>query len=98
ANVASLRERWRFRVPVTVRVGVVFQEQRVMVATPIVAGASVYIQDTKSGVYALDRRTGKLRWQHPFHATQAGRNGLAFSSGSIYGATDTTVFSLSSKT
>ena len=98
ASVARLRRLWSFRVPDSLRVGVVFQEQRVLIATPIVAGDSVYLQDTKSGVYALDRTTGKLRWQHPFKATNAGRNGLAFSSGSVYGATDTTAFALSSRT
>jgi len=98
ANVARLRRVWRFRLPASLRVSVVFQERRVLIATPVVAGDSVYLQDTKSGVYALDRRTGKPRWQHPFHATNAGRNGLAFSSGSVYGATDTTAFALSSRT
>jgi outer membrane protein assembly factor BamB len=71
---------------------------RGVIATPIVAGSTVYIQDSTSSVYAIDRSNGKLRWEHRFRAPNFGRNGLAYSSGSLYGATDTTAFALSSRT
>ena len=71
---------------------------RGVIATPIVAGTTVYVQDSTSSVYAIDRSTGTLRWEHRFNAPNFGRNGLAYSSGSLYGATDTTAFALSAKT
>ncbi len=71
---------------------------RGVIATPIVSGSSVYVQDSTSSVYAIDRSTGALRWEHRFRAPNFGRNGLSYSSGSLYGATDTTAFALSAKT
>ena len=71
---------------------------RGLVATPIVAGGTIYIQDAMSSVFALERTTGKLRWKRSFRAPNFGRNGLSYDSGSIYGATDTTAFALSAKT
>ena len=71
---------------------------RGVIATPIVSGSTVYVQDSTSSVYALDRTTGKLRWEHRFRAPNFGRNGLTYSSGSLYGATDTTAFALAAKT
>jgi outer membrane protein assembly factor BamB len=71
---------------------------RGVIATPIVFGSTIYIQDSTSSVYAIDRSTGKLRWEHRFAAPNFGRNGLAYSSGSLYGSTDTTAFALSAKT
>ena len=71
---------------------------RGVVSTPIVAGGTVFIQDSTSSVYAIDRATGALRWEHRFRAPNFGRNGLSTSSGSVYGSTDTTVFALSGKT
>jgi outer membrane protein assembly factor BamB len=71
---------------------------RGVVSTPIVAGQTVYVQDSTSSVYAIDRSTGGLRWVHRFRAPNFGRNGLAYSSGSLYGATDTTAFALAAKT
>ena len=99
-NVARLHVLWRFRfenaavhypgrAPASIR-GVV--------ATPLVAGDTVYIQAATSSVYAIDRATGALRWVHRFRAPNFGRNGLSYSSGSVYGATDTTVFALSGRT
>jgi outer membrane protein assembly factor BamB len=100
ANAGGLHVLWRFRLkaasvsypggsPAAIR-GVV--------ATPIVAGGTVYIQDATSSVYALDRASGALRWEHRFRAPNFGRNGLSYSSGSLYGATDTTAFALSART
>lgn len=96
-SVGRLRVLWRFRLAPTTSESVA-GESRALVATPIVAGATVYVQDTRSSVYALDRYNGALRWEHRFRADNYGRNGLSYSSGSIYGSTDTTVFSLSATT
>src|ERR1700680_106915 len=98
SNVGRLRVLWRFRFTHSdARYPVKAPETiRGVVATPIVAAGTIYIQDAVSDVYAIDRATGALRWEHPFHAPNFGRNGLSYSSGSVYGSTDTTVFALSS--
>lgn len=96
-TVGRMSVAWRFRLEPSVKVPAT-GELRTLVATPIIAGGTVFIQDTRSGVYALERATGGLRWKHRFRASNYGRNGLSYSSGSVYGATDTTVFSLSAAT
>jgi glucose dehydrogenase len=98
-NVGALRVAWRFRfrnasvsniekAPETIR-GVV--------STPLVIGDTIYVQDSRSSVYAIDRTTGALRWKHAFRADNFGRNGISYSSGSLYASTDTTVFALSAR-
>jgi alcohol dehydrogenase (cytochrome c) len=100
SNVSRLRVLWRFRFTQAVASYPVKAPETIrgVVATPIVAGGTIYIEDATSAVYAINRATGALRWKHPFRAANFGRNGLSYSSGSVYGATDTTVFALSSTT
>jgi outer membrane protein assembly factor BamB len=52
----------------------------------------VYLQDSASSVYALDVRSGALRWKVTLKAPNDGPNGVSFSGSRLYGATDTTVF------
>jgi outer membrane protein assembly factor BamB len=99
-TVSKLRVLWRFRFAhATVSsFGPAPESLRGVVATPIVAGNSIYIQDATSAVYAIDRATGTLRWEHQFDAPNYGRNGVSYSSGSVYASTDTTVIALSAAT
>ncbi|HET8894359.1 MAG TPA: PQQ-binding-like beta-propeller repeat protein, partial [Gaiellaceae bacterium] len=99
-RVGRLRVLWRFRLrrSAVAEPGQSPEALRGLVATPIVAGDTVYIQDSTSSVYALGLASGVLRWVHRFRADNFGRNGLSYSSGSIYGSTDTTVFALSAAT
>ncbi len=96
-SVGRLRVLWRFRFTRSVVAEPTQSPEalRGVVATPIVAGDTVYIQDSTSSVYALGLASGVLRWVHRFRADNFGRNGLSYSSGSVYGSTDTTVFALS---
>jgi len=99
-NVGTLHVLWRFALP---RADIESARSspetlRGVVSTPIVARNTVYVQDATSSVYAVNRATGKLRWEHRFRADNYGRNGVTYSSGSIYGSTDTTVFALSAAT
>jgi alcohol dehydrogenase (cytochrome c) len=86
-SVAGLHVRWRFPIPGGSTFGA-------FASTPLVTGATVYIQDLSSSVYALDLRTGALRWTAHFVAPNDGPNGLAIAGTRIFGATDTTVFAL----
>jgi outer membrane protein assembly factor BamB len=87
-NVRHLHVAWRFRFPIRPR------ESGVFTATPIVVGDTVYAQDMESDVYALELRTGRLRWQRRFHAGTPGPNGIAVADGRVLGSTDTTAFAL----
>jgi glucose dehydrogenase len=99
-NVAGLRVLWRFRFEHSAvsNPEKAPETMRAAVATPIVAHGTIYIQDSLSSVYAIDAATGHLKWKHRFRAQNLGRNGVSYSSGSVYGSTDTTVFALSSRT
>ena len=87
-----LRLVWQFAIPATLG------ESGAVTATPVVAGGTVYLQDMKSNVYALDLDDGKVRWTRRFQAGNPGPNGLAVDGGRVVGATDTTVFALATGT
>ena len=91
-NVGSLRPRWRFR----------FRAPRsysgIFASTPVVDSDTVYAQDLRSNVFALDRSGGALRWEHRFGNLNDGPNGLALGDGRVYGATDSDAFALDAKT
>ena len=59
---------------------------------------TVYVQDLRSNVFALDRSNGALRWEHRFDAANEGPNGVAVDAGQVYGATDSDAFALDAKT
>ena len=90
-TVAKLKVKWRFALPGTSSFGA-------FASTPIVLGASVYLQDLNSNVYALDRESGRLRWKHVFDQPNVGPNGVAYGWGRLYGATTTNAFALDPKT
>jgi outer membrane protein assembly factor BamB len=88
-NVGSLRVRWRFHF--TGKPGF----SGIFASTPIADRRTVYVQDLRSTVVALDRSTGAVRWTTRFNAPNDGPNGLALDSGRIFGATDSDAFALS---
>jgi len=67
-------------------------------STPISLNGTVYLQDLNSNVFALDRTTGRVKWQHTFDKPSVGPNGVAFGDGRIYGATATDAFALDAQT
>lgn len=91
-NAGRLAVRWRFRFP---EKGTSFG---VLTATPVVVGDTVYVQDAKSSVFAIDRKTGKLRWRRAYAAPNDGPNGVAVADGRVFAATDTTAFALRADT
>jgi outer membrane protein assembly factor BamB len=91
-NVATLRPRWRFRI--TAKTGYSGR----FVANPVVADGVVYVQDTRSDVYALDLETGRVRWSRRFDAHNDGPNGVAVDGDRLYGATDSDAFALDART
>ncbi len=91
-NVARLRPRWRFRFTAKPSFSGIFA------STPVADRDTVYVQDLRSNVFALDRSTGALRWSRPYHARNDGPNGLAVGDGRVYGGTDDAAFALSAST
>jgi len=90
--VERLHRVWRFVLPEPPTYS------GVIAATPLVLGDDVYIQTLHSNVYALDARTGRLKWARRFHRTSGGPNGLGSSDGRLFGVTNTNVFALDRRT
>ena len=68
---------WRFPITAIGGYGAV-------TATPLVLGDSVYLQDMECNVFALDRQTGSVRWQHLENTLTAGANGVAIGYGLVF--------------
>jgi outer membrane protein assembly factor BamB len=90
-TVSKLKVKWRFAL----KGASAFGE---FASAPIVLNDTVYLQDLNSNVYALDRSSGKLEWQHTFNKPSIGPNGIAYGYGRIYGATETNAFALDPQT
>ncbi len=65
-----------------------------LTSTPLAVGGTVYVQDAKSSVFALERTSGRLRWARLYTAPNDGPNGAAVVGDRVVAATDTTVFAL----
>jgi alcohol dehydrogenase (cytochrome c) len=92
ATIPELAVRWRFRFPKRANTF------GATTANPVLAGDTVYVQDSSSSVYALDAKTGKLRWNRREAANNDGPNGVAVAGGRLFTETDTTAFALDART
>jgi len=90
ANVGRLRVRWSF--PLRAKAG----SAGVFASTPVADANTIYLQNLDRDVFALNRATGAVRWSHRYDARNDGPNGLAVSSGRVYGETDDAMFALAS--
>jgi outer membrane protein assembly factor BamB len=90
-TVSQLKVKWTFAFKGASAFGA-------FASTPISLNGTVYLQDLNSNVFALDRTTGQVKWQHKFDKPSAGPNGVAFGDGRIYGATSTDAFALDAQT
>jgi outer membrane protein assembly factor BamB len=90
-SVAKLQVLWRYRLPAGSPYGS-------FASTPVVAGGTVYFQDLRSSVYAVDAGTGQQRWVTRERAPNDGPNGVAVVGSRVFGATDSSVFALDRRT
>ena len=88
ANVHALRPVWRFALTGQPGATGIFS------APPVADADTIYVEDLRSNVFALDRKTGRVRWAHHYDAPNEGPNGIAVEGGRVYGATDTDAFAL----
>jgi outer membrane protein assembly factor BamB len=91
-TVSSLQVAWRFPL----RAG--SSASGVLTATPVVAAGVVFVQDMESNVFAVDLKTGSLRWEHRYSDSNPGPDGVVVQGGRVYGATDTSAFALDATT
>lgn len=92
STIPRLRVRWRFRLTTHA------SAFGAITSNPVIAGGLVYVQDSSSSVFALDARSGALRWRHLLAEPNDGPNGVAVSGTRLYAATDTTAFALDAAT
>ncbi|HEY7779172.1 MAG TPA: PQQ-binding-like beta-propeller repeat protein [Ktedonobacterales bacterium] len=59
-----------------------------MATAPIVVDGTVYLQDLKSNVYAIDLQSGTLKWKHLYNHANLGPNGVAVDQGKVFVASD----------
>jgi len=92
STVSRLQVAWAFPVKATGGFGG-------MPASTLIAGDTVYLQDLQSNVFALDRTSGAVQWEHDFNAPSEGPNGVALGYGMVFGSTgdDGEAFALDAK-
>ena len=90
-TVSQLKVKWSFPLKGAGEFGL-------FSSTPIVVNGTVYFQDLNSNVFALDRNTGALKWEHKFNRPSVGPNGVSFGYGRLYAATETQAFALDPQT
>jgi alcohol dehydrogenase (cytochrome c) len=80
-NVQQLGVDWSVKVAGVSRYGAI-------ATSPIVVGSTVYFQDLKSSVYAVDLGTGKLLWQKQNNVPTLGPNGVGYDNGMVFVTSD----------
>lgn len=76
-TVGDLGVAWRF--PLTAQGGF-----GAITCNPIVIGQAILIQDMANNIFALDRETGEVIWQHELNTFAIGPNGVAVGYGMVY--------------
>jgi alcohol dehydrogenase (cytochrome c) len=90
-NVNTLKKAWSVPIRGTGSFGT-------YATTPIVVGGIVYTQDIDSNVYAINLKSGKLKWYKKYNSPSVGPNGVTLSGGVVYGATADAAFALQAST
>ncbi len=85
-NVRRLRAAWR--APLT----------GMYAATPIVVDGVAYTADLLSNVYAVDVRSGRLRWRRDYNAADTGPNGVNVDGERVFGVLPDGAFALDAET
>jgi alcohol dehydrogenase (cytochrome c) len=92
SSIGDLKVAWTFDITAPGLFGSITSQ-------PIVVGDTVYIQDMQSNVFALDKTTGKQKWEAKYDVSSIGPNGVAVGYGMVFAALSETgeVVALDSK-
>jgi len=77
SNVSKLGIAWAFVIPGA-------SEWGAAATNPLILGNTVYLQDLKSSVYAINFKTGALIWSKEYNLDNAGPTGPAIAGGKIF--------------
>ena len=91
-NVAGLKARWRFRLTASPSFSGIFA------STPVADRDTVYVQDLRSNVFALDRSTGHVALGAALPRAERRAQRPRREDDRVYGATDTDAFGLDAAT
>ncbi len=91
SNIGTLKKAWSFPLTGKSTFGV-------FASNPIVTTDTVYLQDINSNVMAVDRATGKQKWEKKFDKATTGPNGVGIGGGMVVGGTSTSAFALDAAT
>lgn len=80
-KVSQLGVAWSFNVPGKGAFGAA-------ATNPLVDGDTVFFQDLKSNVFAIDLASGQVKWQQIYNADSIGPNGPAIGYGKVFVAKD----------
>jgi outer membrane protein assembly factor BamB len=68
------------------------------IASPVVAGGVVYLQDPASNIEAVDLDSGELLWERSYEEPVSGPNGVIVVGGVVFGATKSSAIALDAET
>lgn len=85
SNVNTLGEAWSFAIPGRASFGAA-------ASAPVIADATVYLQDLESNVFALNLDDGSMIWEQMYNNPVIGPNGPAIGYGRVYVASGVTGF------
>jgi glucose dehydrogenase len=77
SNAANLHVQWSFPIPGIGQWGAAS-------SNPIIQGQTVYLQDLKSNVFALDLASGQLKWKKEYDLDAYGPNGPVVARDRVY--------------
>lgn len=81
-NINDLGVAWSFKIPGIGTYGGA-------ASNPLIVGDTVYFQDLKANVFALDLKTGSIKWKNEYNSTGVeGPNGPAVGWGKVFVAKD----------
>jgi outer membrane protein assembly factor BamB len=55
-----------------------------LATSPLIVNGTVYLQDLKSNVYAIDFQTGEFEWQKRYNEDNVGPNGAGYDNGTLF--------------
>jgi len=91
SNVSTLTKAWSVPIKAQGSFGT-------YATTPIILDGVVYTQDIDSNVYAIDLKSGQMKWYKSYNSPSVGPNGVTVDDGVVYGNTGDSTFAIQAST